>query len=278
MKKIVVFVLAIGLVFSFCGKSAFHPKVAIIYAFSAEGELLKSQTDLVKKFDINGREFYLGKLKGTDVVIVNSGVGMTNAAMTTQLTIDRFYPEKIIFTGICGGIDSSNRIGDIVVPDKWVTHDFGIYKKDGFFVDLIGYFSPQENKEIYRIYLPIDSALLAIAQNSALKLKGSLKPIGTRSPNIKIGGVGASGNSFIDQKEKRQWLKEKIDAQIVDMESAAVVQVALSNNIPVIVVRSCSDLAGGSGSNTAQEELKEFFKVAADNSARMVGEMVGEMK
>jgi adenosylhomocysteine nucleosidase len=278
MKKTIILLLAVSLVFCFCGKSAFHPKVAIIYAFSTEGELLKSQTKLVKKFDINGREFYLGKLKGTDVIIVNSGVGMTNAAMTTQLTIDRFYPEKIIFTGICGGVDSSNRIGDIVIPEKWVTHDFGIYKKDGFFVDSVGYFSHQENKEIYLLYLPIDSMLLEIVQASALRLKGSLKPIGTREPNIKIGGVGASGNSFIDQKEKRKWLKEKLDAQIVDMESGAVVQVALSNNIPVIVVRSCSDLAGGSGSGTAQEELKEFFKVAADNSAMMVGEMVEEMK
>ncbi|HEX9916202.1 MAG TPA: 5'-methylthioadenosine/S-adenosylhomocysteine nucleosidase [candidate division Zixibacteria bacterium] len=278
MKKISILLLAVSLVFCFCGKSGFHPKVAIIYAFSTEGELLKSQTKLVKKFDINGREFYLGKLKGTSVVIVNSGVGMTNSAMTTQLVIDRFYPEKIIFTGICGGIDSSNKIGDVVIPEKWVTHDLGIYKKGGFFADSVGYFSHMENKVIYQMYLPVDSSLLAIAQSSATKLKGSLKPIGTREPNIKIGGIGASGNSFIDQKEKRKWLKEKLDAQIVDMESGAVVQVALSNNIPVIVVRSCSDLAGGSGSNTAQEELNKFFRVAADNSAMMVGEMVEALK
>ena len=278
MRKVLVFLCVACLLFCFCGRTTPHPEVAIIYAFSVEGELLKNQIDLTKTIEINGREFSLGKLNGVNVAIVNSGIGITNAAMTTQLLIDRFYPEQIIFTGICGGIDPSNKIGDIVVPDRWVTHDFGIYKKDGFFVDSVGYFSHTENKEVYFMYLPVDSTLLEVAKTCALKLKGKLKPIGKRNASIKIGGVGASGNSFIDQKEKRKWLKKELDAQIVDMEAAAVVQVALSNNIPVIIVRSCSDLAGGSGSETAQEELRHFFQVAADNSAMMVGEMVGNLK
>jgi hypothetical protein len=33
-------------------------------------------------------------------------------------------------------------------------------------------------------------------------------------------------------------------------------------------------LAGGSGSETATEELREFFKVAADNSAGFVLELL----
>jgi adenosylhomocysteine nucleosidase len=77
--------------------------------------------------------------------------------------------------------------------------------------------------------------------------------------------------------EKREWLREKFDAQIVDMESAAVVQVATLNSVPVLVVRSCSDLAGGSGSSTAQDELREFFEVAADNSASFVLELLNEL-
>jgi adenosylhomocysteine nucleosidase len=105
-----------------------------------------------------------------------------------------------------------------------------------------------------------------------------LKPIGERIPKVKIGGKGASGNSFIDQKEKRDYLKEKFDVQIVDMESAAVVQVANVNGVPVLVVRSCSDLAGGSGSATASDELRGFFKVAADNSASFVLELIKNLK
>ena len=104
-----------------------------------------------------------------------------------------------------------------------------------------------------------------------------MKPILERIPKIKVGGKGVSGNSFIDQVEKRKELKEKFDAQIVDMESAAVVQVAILNKVPVLVVRSCSDLAGGSGSSTAQVEIEEFFEVAADNSASFVLELLKQL-
>ena len=103
------------------------------------------------------------------------------------------------------------------------------------------------------------------------------KPIGERIPQVRVGGIGASGNSFIDQREKSVWLKERLDAQIVDMESAAVVQVANINKVPILVIRSCSDLAGGSGSSTAQEELSHFFKVAADNSAMFVLQLLSSI-
>jgi nucleoside phosphorylase len=43
------------------------------------------------------------------------------------------------------------------------------------------------------------------------------------------------------------------------------------------VVRSCSDLAGGSGSSTARDEIQEFFEVAADNSASFVLELLRQL-
>jgi adenosylhomocysteine nucleosidase len=69
-----------------------------------------------------------------------------------------------------------------------------------------------------------------------------------------------------------------LDAQIVDMESAAAVQAANINGVPILVVRSCSDLAGGSGSSTAGIEMESFMKVAADNSAAFVMELLKELR
>jgi adenosylhomocysteine nucleosidase len=192
--------------------------------------------------------------------------------MTAQLLIDRYNPGEIIFTGICGGIDSSNHIGDIVIPDMWATHDYGYYGKDGFIPDSIYVALPGETKESGVLFFEVNKLLLEKASSAVQGVE--LKPIGERIPQIKIGGRGVSGNTFIDQKEKREFLKEKFGAQIVDMESAAVVQVANVNGIPVLVVRSCSDLAGGSGSETAGAELNEFFKVAANNSAEFVLEFL----
>jgi len=274
MKRIIIFtwVLFFLLIFFIQSGAQAKAKIALMYAFDQEGALLRSKLDLQDSLFVKGRVFWIGKLQNKEIIIVNSGVGMTNAAMTTQLLIDKYSPKEIIFTGICGGIDSSNHIGDIVIPDGWATHDYGYYGKDGFLPDSIYVVLPGKDKETGILFFEIDKTLLERAELVAQGLK--LKTVRDRVPQVKAGGKGVSGNSFIDQKEKREFLKEKFDAQIVDMESAAVAQVSNVNGIPVLVVRSCSDLAGGSGSSTASEEIKAFFKVAADNSATFVLELL----
>lgn len=260
-----------------CGKTHDKPQVAILFAFEDEGRLLRSRMELTDSVNVSGRIFWKGKLQGKDVVVVESGVGMTNAAMTTQLLIDKYLPEKILFTGICGAIDSANHIGDVVIPEKWVTHDYGIYNKDGFSPESLVVVLSGESEPKYTMFFSVDKNLLKIAEASAEKVRDKFKSIRERIPQVRIGGIGASGNSFIDQREKRGWLRGKLDAQIVDMESAGVVQVANINGIPILVIRSCSDLAGGSGSSTAQEELNQFFKVAADNSAMFVLQLLSSI-
>ena len=274
MRRKLIFTWVLFLIFLvlFYSSTQAKGKIALMYAFDQEGALLRNKLSLEDSVFVKGKVFWIGKLEGKDVIIVNSGVGMTNAAMTAQLLIDKYNPGEIIFTGICGGIDSSNHIGDIVIPDSWATHDYGYYGKEGFIPDSVYVALPGQIKESGVLFFEVDKALLDKGKLAGQNLK--LKPIKERNPQVKIGGKGVSGNSFIDQKEKRDYLKEKFDAQIVDMESAAVVQVANVNGIPVLVVRSCSDLAGGSGSATASDELRGFFKVAADNSASFVLELI----
>ena len=268
-----LFAFAILLLLFSCGDQCYEGRVAIMYAFDAEGQLLRSQMVLEDSLFTGGRVFWRGEIEGKDVIVVNSDIGMTNAAMTAQLLIDRFKPEQIIFTGICGGIDPKNAIGDIVIPDSWVTHDYGLYNIEGFATHPLRAHIPEKELSDTLTFFAVDQTLLEVAKN----VKPEFKAILGRAPQIKVGGNGASGNSFIDQVEKREWLKETLSAQIVDMESAAVVQVAGINGVPILVVRSCSDLAGGSGSSTAREELQEFFGVAADNSASFVLEFLKQM-
>ena len=268
-----LFLIITILIILSCGKQPFDGRVAIMYAFDAEGKLLRSHMTLEDSLYSLGRIFWIGKIQDKDVIVVNSNVGMTNAAMTAQLLIDRFKPKQIIFTGICGGIDPENNIGDIVIPEFWATHDYGIYNQEGFRPGRMIMTLSGKDKPDTMIFLPVDNDLLKITEN----IKPDLKTILGRIPKIKVGGKGVSGNSFIDQVEKSKELKEKFDAQIVDMESAAVVQVSIINKVPVLVVRSCSDLAGGSGSSTAQVEIQEFFEVAADNSASFVLELLKQL-
>jgi adenosylhomocysteine nucleosidase len=114
-----------------------------------------------------------------------------------------------------------------------------------------------------------DSSLFAAAAGLA-DSNIKLDSIGTRVPKLLIGGVGVSGDCFIDQVEKRLWLSEMFDALTTDMESSAVAQVCTVNGLPFIVFRSASDLAGGSGSESARQEIDQFFRVAAENSCKIV--------
>jgi len=248
----------------------------ILYAFEAEGEMLSGEMVKTDSAVILGRMVYSGTLAGKEIVLAESGVGMTNAAMTTQKLIDHYRPEAVIFTGIAGAVDSAVNIGDIVVCRQWRQHDYGYHGREGFQIAPIAIHDAQKDSIISATTFTADEDLIAAAQQAS-RSEIAFEKIGDRLPQIMIGSTGVSGNCFIDNREKRLWLSEKFEALVTDMESAAVGQVCTVNGIPFIVFRSASDLAGGSGSDTAEGELEEFFAVAADNSSKVVIKFLEEL-
>jgi adenosylhomocysteine nucleosidase len=248
----------------------------ILYAFDAEGELLANKMAVDTTQMVLGRKVYIGKLLDKDIVLAESGMGMTNAAMTTQEMIDSFSPRAVFFTGIAGAIDTSINIGDIVICSRWATHDYGYNGAEGFKPTEIRYHKSTSDSSYNTEFFPVDSLLLELAK----KLKGgefSFEKIAQREPKLVISGNGVSGNSFIDNYDKRIWLSEKFQALIVDMETAAVAQVCTVNDVPFIGFRSASDLAGGSGSSTASVEIDQFFNVAAVNSSEVLMKFLQEL-
>lgn len=249
----------------------------ILYAFQAEGRLLAGKMEIEDSVRLLGRMVYEGTLAGRDIVLAESGVGMDNAAMTVQHLIDVYYPRAVIFTGIAGAVDTSVHIGDIVICRTWRQHDYGYWGKDGFKPTSQGIFDPRVDSVTPTAAYTVNSALFAVAGDLPQR-PIELDKIDGREPHIMVGGVGVSGNAFIDSREKRIWLNETFDALITDMESSAVGQLCTVNGLPFIVFRSASDLAGGSGSETADSELEQFFRVAADNSSRLVMEFLSDLE
>ena len=68
---------------------------------------------------MNGVEFVAGRLEGRDVVLFLSGISVVNAAMTAQLALERFHIDRILFSGIAGGVDPGLNVGDVVIADRW---------------------------------------------------------------------------------------------------------------------------------------------------------------
>jgi adenosylhomocysteine nucleosidase len=95
------------------------PRFGIVSAFGAEADILLANTSNPRQYVINGNTFTTGVLSGNRVVIVLTGVSIENAAMLTQIMIDHFNVDHLLLSGIAGGVDPANHIGDVIIPDKW---------------------------------------------------------------------------------------------------------------------------------------------------------------
>jgi len=107
-------------------------------------------------------------------------------------------------------------------------------------------------------------------------------------PQLIVGQNGVAGPTFVDNAQYRKFLattrnfdeqgnrNANTDALVVDMETSASAMVAYSNNVPLIAVRSVSDLAGG-GEEAAAMQIATFFTIAAENQARVVFALLEEL-
>src|SRR6056297_127776 len=98
-------------------------RIGIIGAMPQEVAALATQLEGRRTREHVGCTFHLGKLRGVDVVILQSGIGKVNAAIGTTLLLDVYHPEAIINTGSAGGFGEGLAIGDIVVSSEVRHHD-----------------------------------------------------------------------------------------------------------------------------------------------------------
>ena len=71
-------------------------------------------------------KFFEGTLGGTEVVVVQCGIGKVNAGMCVQILADLFEVTAIINTGVAGSLCNDINIGDIVVSTESVQHDMDV--------------------------------------------------------------------------------------------------------------------------------------------------------
>lgn len=267
------------------------PRVAIVSAFQPELTLLLARVEQPRKHTVNGVEFTTGQLQGKPVLLFLSGISMTNAAMTTQLALDRFRVTHLVVSGIAGGVNPGLHVGDVTVAQRWGQYmEFlaarevapGRYEAPPFIRDAtmpaFGMFHPRpvEVRSAGRtglerkFWFDSDPALLATAkqlETLALERCDAERRCLSRAPRVVVGGNGVSGAAFVDNAAFREYTFRTFEANVLDMETAAMAHVAYANGVPFIAFRSLSDLAGGGeGAN----EMGTFFRIAADNSARVL--------
>ncbi|HOQ16599.1 MAG TPA: 5'-methylthioadenosine/adenosylhomocysteine nucleosidase [Defluviitaleaceae bacterium] len=230
-------------------------KIGIIGAMEEEVIIIRDKMDNKEAYKIAGMDFYKGFLNNTELVIVQCGIGKVNAAVCTQALIDHFNVDYIINTGVAGGIYSQLEIGDIVISEDAVQHDFDT-RAFGYPLGVI----PRMEESFFRA----DDHLVQLAHQSSKNL--NLKA------NVYIGRI-ASGDQFISDVNENRRIWENFNAYCTEMEGAAIAQTCYLNKIPFVIIRAISDKAD----HSAEVNFQEFVNEAAKNSSDLIIEILNNI-
>ena len=198
--------------------------------------------------DIAMLKFHSGKYENIDVVALYCGVCKVNAAIATQILVDRFNVSHIIVTGVAGGIDSKLNIGDTVISTEIAYHDVD----DGILTE---YHPWMES-----IYFKANETLLEACKKVV------------REDNFKqkiFFGKIVTGEAFISDSG-RGVIIEKYNPLCVDMETASIAHVCYANKVPFLAIRSMSDTESESGI----ENFEKNCVLAANNSIDFVEKLL----
>ena len=211
---------------------------------------------------IAGLELIEAELAGNPVVIANAGIGKVNASIAATLLCDRFGCGLIVFPGLAGGLAPGLEAGDLVVATELVQHDHGDW--------IDGKFRLTQPSPPPGLPKPGDGFLLspAIEQIAREMARGLESRRADESITVHFGRV-ISGDIFVLCAATRERLFQDHHALALDMEGAAIAQVAERFGRQHLVVRVLSDLAG------AAHHLSEQTKLARlDAAAEFVAAVV----
>lgn len=222
--------------------------LGIIGAMDEEVAKIKEQMENVQVETKASMSFYQGTVSGHPVVVVRSGIGKVNAAMCTQILADQYQVDAIINTGIAGSLNADIDIGDIVLSTDALEHD----------MDAVSFGYPVGQ-------IPRMDTLSFAADE---KLRAAAKKVCERvNPEVKVfEGRVVSGDQFISDKEKKNWLVENFAGYCTEMEGAAIAHAAYLNQIPFLIIRAISDKADDS----ASVDYPTFEAKAIEHSVKLL--------
>jgi adenosylhomocysteine nucleosidase len=171
---------------------------------------------------IADKTFYVGKIGHHNVVIVKSGIGKVNAAMTATILINTFDVRLIINTGVAGGLEPVN-IGDIILAEGIAYFDVSLTEIDDV------------------PYGQMGSDPLLVKTNDQYLAKG--KKVFDKLGYSYVVGNLVSGDKFVTKKRDLAKISKQVPNILgVEMEGMAIAITAYKFNRPFISIRGISDI------------------------------------
>jgi adenosylhomocysteine nucleosidase len=245
---------------STCGSP---PMLAVVSAFPAELEAVLAHATVHETLVIGDRVLRVGTIGDVPVVLALLGIGLVNAASTTDLVLDHFDVAGVVLSGVAGS--ATHAIGDVTVPATWLEANGASHPVDPSFLQIAS----------------------AVAPGVVLERCGAIPPAPPgpitclpQQPTVIIGGTGESDDPFLGRPFTCQHNSDPVfgcdiagglTAAAVpaaatdqlaanDEETAALAREAQARGVPFIAFRAVSD-------NEDFSVFFDYYQLAADNAA-----------
>ncbi|WP_139992450.1 5'-methylthioadenosine/S-adenosylhomocysteine nucleosidase [Kurthia sp. Dielmo] len=229
-------------------------KIAVIGAMEEEVELLRATLENTTTETIANSEYTQGTYKDKDVILLKSGIGKVNAAMSTTILLEKYQPDVVINTGSAGGYDENLDVGAIVISDEVRHHDVD--------ATIFGYEMGQVPQ--MPVGFKADARLMEVAEQAVAEV----------GEHQSATGLITTGDSFMNDPVRVETVRNYFPTmKAVEMEAAAVAQVCYQFATPFVVIRALSDIAG----KQSDISFDEFLTIAAKHSTQVVLKAIEKM-
>lgn len=227
-------------------------KIAIMGAMPEEIAPILQIVGEHTKIEYAGNTYYEANYKGCELVIAHSKIGKVFSALTAATMIENFKCEQLLFSGVAGGINSSLKIGDLIVASKLSQHD----------LDITAFGHPMGFVPGGSVFVEADRGLIELSKEVAKELGKTLQE-----------GIIATGDQFIHDEEVKKNIVKNFNADALEMEGGSVAVVCHALNVPFFILRAISDTAD----MDASFSFDEFMESSAVISAEFVMKMVEKL-
>jgi 5'-methylthioadenosine/S-adenosylhomocysteine nucleosidase len=207
---------------------------------------------------VESRHFQLSG--GRSLTLLQSGVGLVNAAVTLGVGFSQMRPEGVVLLGVGGALQPELEVGEALVVSRVLQHDSVSSMECGIYPMAPGSFFPDrasvEGHEPSFVTDPGITNWLEQALDAGAR-RGTL----------------ISGSEFVGAVERKRALGRLArDAWLVDMEGAAVAQVAVRAGVPFGILKTVADRLSPDGS--IGHDFVRTLNAAAQSAARVLERFV----
>lgn len=227
-------------------------KIAIMGAMPEEISPILEKIGSYKTTQYAGNKYYEASYRGIDLVIAYSKIGKVFSTLTATTMIEHFGAKKLLFSGVAGAISPTLKVGDLIVATKLAQHD----------LDITAFGHPFGYVPEGAVFIEADKQMIEMSKDVA-------KSMG----KIVQEGIIATGDQFVANEERKNWIGATFGADALEMEGGSVAVVCNALGIPFFILRAISDAAD----MDASFSFDEFLQTSAKESAEFVMKMVDKL-